>query len=84
MKGQNLRTSVRITFEEAVFGCEKEIEMVLKDECQKCHGTGANREPHQRPVRNVVVKVKSYLPSSPSLEPYRMYRPVRTAVVPER
>ena len=41
MKGQNLRTSVRITFEEAVFGCEKEIEMVLKDECQKCHGTGA-------------------------------------------
>lgn len=41
MKGANLRTSVRITFEEAVFGCEKEIEMVLKDECSTCHGTGA-------------------------------------------
>lgn len=41
MKGANLRTSVRITFEEAVFGCEKEIEMVLKDECKTCHGTGA-------------------------------------------
>lgn len=41
MKGQNLRTSVRISFEEAVFGCEKEIEMVLKDECKTCHGTGA-------------------------------------------
>ena len=41
MKGANLRTSVRITFEEAVFGCEKEIEMVLKDECATCHGTGA-------------------------------------------
>ena len=41
MKGANLRTSVRITFEEAVFGCEKEIEMVLKDECAVCHGTGA-------------------------------------------
>lgn len=41
MKGQNLRTSVRITFEEAVFGCEKEIEMVLKDECKTCHGSGA-------------------------------------------
>ena len=40
-KGANLRTSVRITFEEAVFGCEKEIEMVLKDECATCHGTGA-------------------------------------------
>ena len=41
MKGQNLRTSIRITFEEAVFGCEKEIEMVLKDECNTCHGNGA-------------------------------------------
>ena len=41
MKGSNLRTSVRITFEEAIFGCEKEIEMVLKDECHTCHGTGA-------------------------------------------
>lgn len=41
MKGSNLRTNVRITFEEAIFGCEKEIEMVLKDECHTCHGTGA-------------------------------------------
>ena len=41
MKGANLRTSVRITFEEAVFGCEKEIDMVLKDECTTCVGTGA-------------------------------------------
>lgn len=41
MKGANLRTSVRIKFEEAVFGCEKEIDITLKDECPKCHGTGA-------------------------------------------
>lgn len=41
MKGSNLRTTVRISFEEACFGCEKEIELVLKDECAKCHGTGA-------------------------------------------
>ena len=41
MKGSNLRTSARITFEEAIFGCEKEIEMVLKDESHTCHGTGA-------------------------------------------
>ncbi len=41
MKGANVRSSVRITFEEAVFGCEKEIEVVLKDECKTCHGTGA-------------------------------------------
>ncbi len=41
MKGMNIRKSVRITFEEAVFGCEKELDMVLKDPCQKCNGTGA-------------------------------------------
>jgi len=41
MQGANVRTSIRITFEEAVFGCEKEIELNLKDECTTCHGTGA-------------------------------------------
>ncbi|NBH81429.1 molecular chaperone DnaJ [bacterium C-53] len=41
MKGANIRTQVRITFEEAVFGVDKEIELTLKDECGKCHGTGA-------------------------------------------
>jgi molecular chaperone DnaJ len=48
MKGANLRTSVNISFEEAIFGCEKEIEMNLKDECTKCHGTGA--KPGTTPV----------------------------------
>ena len=41
MKGANVRASVRITFEEAVFGCEKQLELNLKDECKTCHGTGA-------------------------------------------
>ena len=41
MKGANIRKSVRITFEEAVFGCEKELDVVLKDPCTKCNGTGA-------------------------------------------
>ena len=41
MKGANIRASVRISFEEAVFGCEKELELTLKDECKTCHGTGA-------------------------------------------
>ncbi|MEI3228808.1 MAG: molecular chaperone DnaJ [Lachnospiraceae bacterium] len=40
-KGANLRASVRITFEESISGCEKELEIVLKDECKTCHGTGA-------------------------------------------
>lgn len=40
-KGANIRTSIRVTFEEAAFGCEKEIELTLKDECTTCHGSGA-------------------------------------------
>ncbi len=41
MRGANLRASVHITFQEAVFGCEKQLELNLKDECPTCHGTGA-------------------------------------------
>lgn len=41
MQGANVRASVRITFEEAVFGCEKELELTLKDTCTSCHGSGA-------------------------------------------
>ena len=41
MKGQNIRTAVRVTFEEACFGTEKELDLNLKDECGTCHGTGA-------------------------------------------
>ncbi len=48
MQGANIRTQVRITFEEAVFGCEKELELTLKDECASCHGTGA--KPGTSPV----------------------------------
>lgn len=48
MKGASVRTGVRIKFEEAVFGCEKEIELTLKDPCQKCNGTGA--KPGTSPV----------------------------------
>ena len=41
MKGSNIRTTIAITFEEAAFGCEKELELMLKDECSDCHGSGA-------------------------------------------
>ena len=40
-RGANVRTAVRITFEEAVFGCEKEVEINFKEECATCHGSGA-------------------------------------------
>lgn len=41
MKGEDIRTSMRITFEEAVAGCKKEIELTVKEECKSCHGSGA-------------------------------------------
>ena len=41
MKGMNIRKGVRITFEEAIRGCEKELDLVIKDPCPKCNGTGA-------------------------------------------
>lgn len=41
MKGSNVRLSMRITFEEAVFGCSKEIEFNYKETCSTCGGNGA-------------------------------------------
>ncbi len=40
-QGASLRARVNIKFEEAAFGCEKELEIALKDECDTCHGSGA-------------------------------------------
>lgn len=48
MKGANLRAVIHITFLEAVFGCEKELEVNLKDPCKACGGTGA--KPGTSPV----------------------------------
>jgi len=41
MQGANIRKGIRITFEEAVFGCEKELEVILKETCTTCNGSGA-------------------------------------------
>lgn len=42
-KGANVRASVRISFEEAVFGCEKELTLNLKENCETCGGSGAKK-----------------------------------------
>lgn len=39
-KGETLRSSVAISFEEAAFGCEKEITLTRSEECDVCKGTG--------------------------------------------
>lgn len=41
VKGVNTRAGIRITFEEAIFGTEKELDINLKEECSTCHGSGA-------------------------------------------
>ena len=39
-RGERIVTSVIVTFEEAAFGCEKEISFSRIEECDDCHGTG--------------------------------------------
>ena len=41
MQGNDLRYDLRITFEEAAFGCEKSFEFMRNENCDTCHGTGA-------------------------------------------
>lgn len=41
MKGANIKTTIRVGFEEAIFGTQKELELPLKDECDVCKGTGS-------------------------------------------
>jgi molecular chaperone DnaJ len=48
-RGSDLRHVLRIEFEEAVFGCEKEIEIERYEACPECNGTGA--EPGTEPIR---------------------------------
>lgn len=40
-RGADVKVNVRITFDESVKGTKKQIDVTLKDECDKCHGTGA-------------------------------------------
>ncbi|WP_308680733.1 molecular chaperone DnaJ [Stomatobaculum longum] len=40
MRGANVRATVRLTFEEAIFGCKKKITIDYKEECETCKGSG--------------------------------------------
>src|SRR5579884_2078917 len=40
-RGADLRYELTITFEEAVFGCQKEIELPRWETCSNCRGSGA-------------------------------------------
>lgn len=41
-KGENIHTNISITFEEAAFGCEKEVSVAAIIDCEVCDGTGAS------------------------------------------
>jgi molecular chaperone DnaJ len=48
-RGRDLQMSVTLTFEEAIFGIEKEIEFEREETCSRCDGNGA--EPDSSPVK---------------------------------
>src|SRR5579862_4442977 len=48
-RGSDLRYNLTLSFEEAVFGCEKELEIPRADTCPACRGSGA--EPGTEPSR---------------------------------
>jgi molecular chaperone DnaJ len=48
-KGADLRYDLTLTFEEAAFGCQKEIEVTRLDTCPTCRGTGS--DPGTSPIR---------------------------------
>ncbi len=60
-RGNDLRVDVRISFEEAAFGCEKEVEILREEECDQCHGTGAKEgtQPEKCPVCHGSGQVRS-------------------------
>ena len=40
-RGENVMTRLELTFEEAAFGCEKEVAAQRIENCAVCHGTGS-------------------------------------------
>lgn len=48
-RGADLRVNLTLTFEEAAFGCEKELEIPRWETCPTCRGSGA--EPGTTPIR---------------------------------
>ena len=45
-RGKDINVNIQLSFEEAVFGCKKEISVAMYDECETCHGTGAKEGTH--------------------------------------
>lgn len=48
-KGADLNYQLSLTFEEAILGCEKELEIKRTENCSLCHGTGS--EPGNQAIK---------------------------------
>jgi molecular chaperone DnaJ len=48
-RGADLRVGVTLSFEEAVFGCDREVDVTRLESCTHCFGSGA--EPGTNPLR---------------------------------
>jgi len=48
-RGTDLHCNITVTFEEAAFGCEKEINILRTENCSVCHGT--RYKPGSQPIR---------------------------------
>ncbi len=51
-RGMDLQTGIRLAFEEAVFGAEKEITFTRDEKCEKCGGTGAEPGTEKEKCKN--------------------------------
>ena len=62
-RGDDLRYDLTITFEEAAFGCEKEISVIRDENCEECGGTGARKgtQPTQCPTCHGTGQVQSFV-----------------------
>ena len=63
VEGDDLRLDIEIDFEQAVFGCEKEIKFDHRELCPACNGTGAEKgsQPVTCPTCNGTGQVKQVM-----------------------
>lgn len=61
-RGESLQTHLTLSFEEAVFGCNKEVEIARTEFCPSCHGSGSQEgtNPQTCPECQGTGKIKRY------------------------
>jgi molecular chaperone DnaJ len=60
-RGENLRITMQLSFEEAAFGCEKSVSVARTESCKDCGGSGAQKgtSPETCPVCHGSGQVKT-------------------------